>query len=187
MHSEPIETLLFCLTPQLRRVALGSTCAEVRQSADDLRNDLFLKWSRHPVPSGVNRESYAVGSFKNLVRDRERACNRRVARDVEYMRARPEIRSDRVEEVENRHDLRRHIKLALRQANLRPDHRCALWAWLRESLDEFAARRGITRKTASVWACRARIALRPYLEHLRDGDPAAGTCKNRRSQGAALA
>lgn len=182
MPAEPIESLLFRLTPQLRRVAHGSTCAEVRQSTDDLLNALFLKLSRHPVPSHANPESYTVESFKNLIRDRERACNRRSARDVEFMRTRPEARSDRVDEVAIRRDLRRHIKRALRQANLRPDHRCALWAWLRDSLDEFASRRGIACKTAGVWAWRARKLLRPYLEHLWDSDPAVGTRKNRRSQ-----
>lgn len=181
MHAEPIESLLARLTPQLRRVARGSTCAEVRQSADDLHNELLLKLSRHPVPPHANPESYVVAAFKNLIRDRERACNRRIAHDVEYMRTRPEARSDRVDEVAIRRDLRWHIKRALRHANLRPDHRCALWAWLRDSLDEFASRRGIALKTAGVWAYRARESLRPYLEHLRDGAPAVGTRKNRRS------
>jgi hypothetical protein len=182
MPTEPIESLLSRLEPQLRRVALGSTCAEVREKAGDLLNDQFLKSLRHPVPSHANPESYTVESFKNLVRDRERACNRRIARDVEFMRTRPAARSDRVDEVAIRHDLRWHIKRALRQANLRPDHRCALWAWLRDSLDEFASRRGITRKTAGVWAWRARELRWPTNGGL-NGEPAVGTRKNRRSQG----
>lgn len=120
--------------------------------ATDRFNDLYLRLTAHPAPPHANAESYAVESFKNLIRDRERACYRRVARDVEFMRTRPEARSERVDEAAIRHDLRRHIKRALRQANLRPDHHCALWAWLRGSLDEFAVRRGITRKTAGAWA-----------------------------------
>ncbi len=186
MIAVPIESLLTRLAPQLRRLTARSACEEVRQSADDLLKALFLKLSRHPVPTHANPESYTVESFKNLIRERERACNRRAARDVEFMRTRPEAHSDRVDEVAIRHDLRRHIKRALRQANLRSDHRCALWAWLRDSLDEFAARRGISRKTADVWACRARKSLRPYLEHLWDGDSAVGTRKNRRGQMVAL-
>lgn len=185
MPDEPIESLLSRLEPQLRRLASRSSCPEVRahaastnrrrkragpdlkairDEADDLFNDLYLRLTAHPVPPHANAESYAVESFKNLIRDRERTCNRRAARDVEFMRARLEARSDRVDEVAIQHDLRRHIKRALRQANLRSDHGCALWAWLRDSLDEFAARRGITRKTAGVWAWRARQSLRPYLD-----------------------
>lgn len=168
MPAEPIETLLDRLKPQLRRIARRSTYAEVRESADDLLQDQSLKLVQNPLPAGVNPESYSVESFKNLVRDRERACNRRAARDVEFMRTHREARSDRVVEAAIRDDLRGDIRRALRQANLRRDHRCALLAWVRDSLDEFAARRGISRKTAGVWAWRAREALRPHLEHLRE-------------------
>lgn len=167
MSTEPIEWLLARLDPQLHNLASRSACSEVRQSFDDLRHDLFLKLSRHPPPAEANTESYVVEAFKNLIKDRVRACNRRAKRDVEYMRPRPEACCDPVDAVTSRRELRWHIKRAVRRANLRADHRCALLAWLRDSLDEFAARRGITHKTAGVWSWRARQSLRPYLEHLR--------------------
>jgi DNA-directed RNA polymerase specialized sigma24 family protein len=188
MPAKPIEMLLSDLTPQLRQIACRSTSAEVRQSADDIISDLYLKMSRRPVPSHVNPESYTVKIFKNLMWDYARSCNRRAIRGVEFMRVDPQTRLDgadtsrmgcretylhakrlgRADAEANRHDLRLHIKRAMRKAKIRRDHRCALRAWLRDSLDEFAERNGITRKTAAVWACRARKALKPYLEHLRD-------------------
>lgn len=168
MPDEPIESLLARLEPQLRRLASRSTCIEVHESADDLINDLFLRLTKHPTPLGYNRESYAVEAYKNLVKDRERACRRRLARDVEVIRDRPEGASDSPYVRASQRDVRWHIKRAMRLASLRPDHRCALWAWLRDSLDDFARRRNIPRKTAGVWAYRARRALRPHLEHLRE-------------------
>lgn len=180
MPAQPIESLLSRLEPQLRRLASRSTSLEVSQSADDLLSDLSLKLTAHPPLAESNAESYAVESFKNLIKDRQRTCNRRRARDVEFMRTRPEIGSDRVETRAIRHDLRWHIKRAARHAKLRPDHRCALWAWLRDSLDDFATRRGIPHKTARVWAWRAREALRPHLEHMRrdfSESPSLGLCQ----------
>lgn len=167
MSTEPIEWLLARLDPQLHNLASRSACSEVHQSFDDLRHDLFLKLSWHPPPAEANIESYAVEAFKNLIKDRLRACNRRVKRDVEYMRARPEACCDPVDAVTSRRELRWHIKRAVRRANLRADHRCALLAWLRDSLADFAARRGIPFKTAGVWARRPRESLRPHLEYLR--------------------
>lgn len=171
MSAEPIESLLSRLDLQLRRRARRSKSLEVRQSCDDLRQDLFLRLCQHGLPSDANTQAYAVQSFNNLVKDCERACYRRAVRDVKYMRARPEATSDRVDQRAIRWEQRLHIVLAVGKANLRSDHRCALLAWCRDSLDEFAQRRGIPRSTASVWAKRARDKLRPYLLHLQDGDP----------------
>jgi DNA-directed RNA polymerase specialized sigma24 family protein len=58
------------------------------------------------------------------------------------------------------------IAQAIRSASLPERHRCVLRAWLRNCLDEFAARRSIPKATARVWAHRARAALRPFLTQL---------------------
>lgn len=63
-----------------------------------------------------------------------------------------------------RRELRTAIKRALRTARLSRDHQCALWAWFRDHVAEFAKRRGIAEVTARVWAKRARDALRPHAE-----------------------
>lgn len=62
-----------------------------------------------------------------------------------------------------RRELRRAIVSAVRIAPLPRRHRCALWAWLRGHLAEWAAEREIPAATARVWALRAREALRPHL------------------------
>lgn len=62
-----------------------------------------------------------------------------------------------------RHETRRAIKRAVRAAGLATDHRCALWAWCRDRVAEFARKRGVAENTARVWAHRARRAIRPYL------------------------
>lgn len=70
-----------------------------------------------------------------------------------------------------RRELRRAILQAVRVAELRKDHRCALWAWVRGELGDFAKRRSMSVSTARVWVHRACQALRPFL--LRAGlDPA---------------
>lgn len=181
----PPETLdlLHRLKPQLRRLALRSTCCEVREGVDDLITDLYLRLTDHPMPAVCNAEPYAVEAYKNLVRDRERAHRRRCRReravaiqrtcdhplvcDLGVLRDRSGQRSDRAETWAIRRETRRQIQRAVRLAKLRPDHCCALWAWLRNSLKEFADRRGIPQHTAAVWATRARRALRPHLEYLR--------------------
>lgn len=62
-----------------------------------------------------------------------------------------------------RRELRRAIANAVRTVRLPRNHRCALWAWVRGRLAEWAAGRGIPAATARVWALRAREALRPHL------------------------
>ncbi|MBW7904910.1 MAG: hypothetical protein LC135_09915 [Phycisphaerae bacterium] len=62
-----------------------------------------------------------------------------------------------------RRELRRAIVNAVRTARLPRNHRCALWAWLRDEIAKWAAGRGIPAATARVWALRARDALRPHL------------------------
>lgn len=72
-----------------------------------------------------------------------------------------------------RRELRRAILTAVRTARLPRNHRCALWARLRDRLGKWAAGRGIPAPTARVWAKRARDALRPHL--VAAGLGAAGT------------
>lgn len=62
-----------------------------------------------------------------------------------------------------RRELRHAIVKAARTARLPRNHRCALWAWLRDRLAEWAAEREIPAATARVWALRAREKLRPRL------------------------
>lgn len=64
----------------------------------------------------------------------------------------------------HRREIRAAIKRAVRTARLSRDHRCALWAWVRGRVAEFARRRRIREVTVRVWATRARAALRPHLE-----------------------
>jgi DNA-directed RNA polymerase specialized sigma24 family protein len=63
-----------------------------------------------------------------------------------------------------RREQRRAIVTAIRAARLSRDHRCALWACLRDRVGDLARRRGIPQVTVRVWAKRARDALRPHLE-----------------------
>lgn len=63
----------------------------------------------------------------------------------------------------DRSEHRRVIASAVRAAGIPRNHRCALWAWMRDRLDEWAARHHVKRTTARVWAKRARDALKPYL------------------------
>jgi len=139
----------------------------VRQNADDLVNDLYVRLTEHPVRQGCNPESYAVKSYKNLMKDRARSCNRRRARDVEVMRGRAEASTIDPATRTIRQEQRQLLKVAIRRSNLRCDHRCALWAWMRDSLAAFAKRREIPLKTARVWAWRARQSLRPHLQQLQ--------------------
>lgn len=166
MPTGSIVSLLDRTGDQLRRLASRSECPEVRRGSEDLIQDLFVRLTSHPVPMGYNAEAYAVAAFKNLIKDRVRTCNRRSAREIEVMRTRPEAHAHGGEVRALRSEHRWHIKRAIRLAGLRADHRCALWAWLRGSLAEFAERRGVSRTTAGVWALRARRILRPQLEHL---------------------
>ncbi|KAB2942117.1 MAG: hypothetical protein F9K17_12655 [Phycisphaerae bacterium] len=62
-----------------------------------------------------------------------------------------------------RRELRRAIVNAVRRARVPRNHRCALWAWLRDRLGKWAAEREIPATTARVWAKRARKKLRPHL------------------------
>ncbi len=220
MPAEPTESLLSRLTPQLRRVALGSTYSEVRQSADDLLNDLFLKLSVDPPPEANDAELHTIRAFRYLVKSLERSVHRRIHReravavvpgilrrtcnphrfgDVGLKGSRSEKLEDGSDSRILRHETRWHVKRAMRTAKIRPDHCCAFWAWVRSTvlpspsaaasrtdpLEAFARRRGIPISTARVWAIRARKSLRPYLEHLWDGDPAVGTHNNRLKQGVA--
>ncbi len=57
----------------------------------------------------------------------------------------------------------RAIINAVRTARMPRNHRCALWAWLRDRLGKWAAGRGIPAATARVWAKRARDVLRAHL------------------------
>lgn len=177
--SESLESMLSRLDSQLRRLASRSSCHDVRHNPDDLIQDLWLRLHRHSVPTNANKHAYAVKAFQNLIKDRERSYSRRRNHDVAFRRS-----CQKAQEITSRctmgdlsdrnyiaprrarqTELRQHLKRAIRMANLSSDHRCALWAWLRNSLSEFAKKRGIPRSTASVWALRAREALRPHFKH----------------------
>lgn len=72
-----------------------------------------------------------------------------------------------------RRELCRAIGNAVRTARLPRNHSCALLAWLRDRLPEWAAERGIRPATARVWAMRARDAVRPRLSAAGLGPDAA--------------
>lgn len=167
MTPELIESLLFRLRPQLHRIASRFTSPEVRNDIDDYISELYYRLAKKSVPTGTSIEPYTIIIFKSLIKDQQRTCNRRRARDVKYMQGHKEVSGDQSSARVERRELRWHIKRAVRRANLRRDYRCALWAWVRDALPEFADRRGISSSTARVWASRARTAIRPYLEHLR--------------------
>lgn len=61
-------------------------------------------------------------------------------------------------------ETRAGIKRAVRAAQLSQDHRCALWAWMRDRVGDFAGRRRVPQVTVRVWAKRARDALLPHLK-----------------------
>lgn len=177
---ERLEFMRSCFDLQRRRLASRSICHDVRHNSDALIQDLRPRLHRHPVPTNANKQAYAVRAFQNLIKDRERSYSRRRNHDdVAFRRS-----CQKAQEITSRctmgdlsdrnyiaprrarqTELRQHLKRAIRMANLSSDHRCALWAWLRNSLSEFAKKRGIPRSTASVWALRAREALRPHFKH----------------------
>jgi DNA-directed RNA polymerase specialized sigma24 family protein len=79
--------------------------------------------------------------------------------------------SENLEPVENdpsarlrRRETRAAIKHAVRTAKLSRDYRCALWAWLRDRVAEFANRWGVPEVTIRVRAKRAKDMLRLHLE-----------------------
>ena len=227
MPNEPVASLLQRLRLQLSQLASRSKCPDIDPHDDDLINDLYCKIvvahggyfatgisddlvknlyqnrNGKRAPTKLNAESYIVRSFKNLIKDRERAfyrrrrrecavaiissnrsrsCNHSSFGDVEVLRGRSEFAMLPPEAIAIRYELRWHIKRAMRLANLRPDHRCAFWAWFRTThlphcldpidqrapLEVFAKRRGVAPSTVKVWAMRARDMLRPHLEHLRN-------------------
>lgn len=63
-----------------------------------------------------------------------------------------------------RREMRAAVKRVIRDARLSRKHRCALWAWLRDRVADFATNRGVPQVTVRVWAHRALKALRPHLE-----------------------
>ena len=62
-----------------------------------------------------------------------------------------------------RRETRQAIKRAVRAAGLKTDHRCALWAWSRGRVAEFARKRGVAEATVRVWVHRAIQDVRPYM------------------------
>lgn len=62
-----------------------------------------------------------------------------------------------------KHETRAEIKRVIREARLSRDYRCALWAWCRDRLQEFGARRHIPPPTARVWVHRALKSLEPHF------------------------
>jgi len=68
-----------------------------------------------------------------------------------------------------RRELRLLLRNAAHTAGLPKWHLCALWAWMRDRLAEWATLRGVKLSTAYVWAHRAREALRPVLMRMGFG------------------
>jgi hypothetical protein len=61
-------------------------------------------------------------------------------------------------------EIRPGIIRAVRAAKLSPDCLCAIWAWVRGRVGEFARNRGVPESTVRVWVHRALKALRLHLE-----------------------
>lgn len=97
---------------------------------------------------------------------------RRAARDPDHHSTPPSNKQRQLESIASSPDpserlvkleTRAAIKRAIRRARLSRNHRCALWAWMRDGLQEFEARRQIAPSTAHVWVHRAQESLRPHL------------------------
>lgn len=168
MKDERLEAVFCGLKPQLCRIARRSRSRYILNATDDLLQELALKLLTKPVPSGVNSESYVVKSFKNLIRDRIRSCNRRRARDDGYVRARRDDSVGGPDSWVMQRETLLGLERAVERGVLRGDHKHALWAWVRNTLDQFADHRGVSRKTAAVWALRARVELKTYFEGRQD-------------------
>jgi DNA-directed RNA polymerase specialized sigma24 family protein len=134
------------ITPQLLRKTTVN-CHKDRVKAESRRRRRELKSAgfHGPLENGTDAESIA----------RQQPMGSESKR-LSYS-------ADPTAKMEQR-ETRAGIKRAIRSAKLSRDHRCALWAWMRNRLADFAKRRGIPQVTARGWAKRAKDALPPHLE-----------------------
>lgn len=127
-------------------------------SIDDATQEAWLKLRDHDSVTPQLLRTTAINCF----RDSDKARRRREGREQQRPSS-PSTTSmslpPRFEQLENRAAILRVV----RSASLSRNHKCALWAWVHDELDEFARRKSIPINTAGVWAHRAREKLRPFL------------------------
>lgn len=170
-----IKDLTFCQSFRIRNKA----------DRDDAIQDAFVKLRAHPSVTPPLLRATIVNCHK----DRVKADQRRTARERSRHMGVREASDDWLDTDDNsssvgprrrpraddvgldhpsarlqRQETRRAIKRAVRAARLSRKHRCALLAWMRDGVAEFASRRGVKAVTVRVWAKRAIDALRPHLE-----------------------
>jgi DNA-directed RNA polymerase specialized sigma24 family protein len=133
------------ITPQLLRKTTVN-CHKDRVKADRRRRRRELKSARFhgPLENGTDAES--------IVRQQPLGSE---SKRLSYS-------ADPTAKMEQR-ETRPGIKRAVRAAQLSQDHRCALWAWMRDRVGDFAGRRKVPQVTVRVWAKRARDLKREGL------------------------
>lgn len=129
------------LLKAVKNACMDRLKSDKNRSARELRRAGFVA----PTANGPNEQS--IASVQPMAHD---------PKPLSYS-------ADPAERMVKR-EKRRAIKRAIRAARLSRDHRCALWAWVRGRLTEFAERRGVKQVTARVWAKRARDAIKSHLE-----------------------
>lgn len=161
-------------------------CSQRLPHGIDLAEVLGRTWERgrKVPPENGDRVAWLVRIAQNIAKDDAKAERRRKRReqsvacrdhhDKSAYRNNP-VDSPRLQAQTGRgrdgcpaaalehRELRRAIVNAVRKARLPRDHRCALWAWVRGGLAEWAKRHKVSAATTRVWALRAREAIRPWL------------------------
>ena len=150
----------------------------------DLQEVIVTTWmkARSQKPISANLTEWLLRIARNAALDAARANQRRRRHEVNNtdlignddresdadgcVLIEPAIDCDPADAAEGR-ELRRLLKTAVRKARVQREHRCALWAWMRDRLKEWAIRNAVPYSTARVWARRAREALCPHLAHAR--------------------
>lgn len=136
---------------------------------DDAIQDACLKLLTRPLPvtpqllrkTTLNRHKDRVkGERRRSAREKRRANG--APNEASYAPHGDAIILDPTSNLLRR-EKRLAIKRAIRAAQLPAKQRCALWAWMRGRLKDWALRREISPATTGVWAYRARKALRPHL------------------------
>lgn len=141
------------ITPRIRHYA-GFAC-----NLDDLRQNLMVKLLEHPNLNVT--DAYAVTMARNLATDHTRSAARRRVRETDATMGRmSSADSGDPLAVVMRIERRTLLKHAIRSAGIPANHRCALWARLRDRLPEFAARENISPSTCRTWVKRAMDKLK---------------------------
>jgi RNA polymerase sigma factor (sigma-70 family) len=151
------------------RIGRAIDADDVIQTTWFKQNDGIDRGTAAPA-NEIELFAWLLRAAENSAKDIHKAEHRRKNRENVKAQQHEIIDTKRPAGKIERSECRAAIFRAIRASRLSEHHRCALWASLRDNVDQCACIFGVPAVTIRVWASRARKKILPALEQtgLRD-------------------